>query len=86
MLHHNAIPVFVDIDPRTFCIDPAQIEGKISEKTKAIMPVHIHGMPADMDPILEIARRHNLKVIEDVAQAHGARYKGRLCGADEAIC
>lgn len=81
VLHHNAIPVFVDIDPKTYCIDPNLIEEKISERTKAIMPVHIHGMPADMDPILEIARKHNLKVIEDVAQAHGARYKGRKCGS-----
>jgi dTDP-4-amino-4,6-dideoxygalactose transaminase len=81
VLHHNAIPIFVDIDSRTFCIDPAQIESKISEKTRAIMPVHIHGMPADMDAILEIGRRHGLKVIEDVAQAHGSKYKGRLCGA-----
>ena len=81
VLHHNAIPVFVDIDPQTYCLDPNLIEAKISERTKAIMPVHIHGMPADMDPILEIAKRHNLKVIEDVAQAHGAKYKGRLCGS-----
>jgi perosamine synthetase len=81
VLHHNAIPVFVDIDPRTYCIDPALIEAAITERTKAIMPVHIHGMPADMDPILEIAREHGLAVIEDVAQAHGARYKGRLCGS-----
>jgi dTDP-4-amino-4,6-dideoxygalactose transaminase len=81
VLHHNAIPVFVDIVPMTFCMDPAQIENKLSEKTRAIMPVHIHGMPADMDAILEIARRQGLKVIEDVAQAHGSTYKGRLCGA-----
>ncbi|MBD3183767.1 DegT/DnrJ/EryC1/StrS family aminotransferase [Candidatus Poribacteria bacterium] len=81
VLHHNVIPVFVDIDPKTFCIDPALIEPAITERTKAVMPVHIHGMPADMDPILEIAKKHNLKVIEDVAQAHGARYKGKLCGA-----
>ena len=81
VLHHNAIPVFVDMDPRTYCIDPALIEAAITERTKAIVPVHIHGMPADMDPILAIARKHNLSVIEDVAQAHGARYKGRLCGA-----
>ena len=81
VLHHNAIPVFVDIDPKTYCIDPALIEAKISEKTKAILPVHIHGMPADMDPVLEIAKKYELKVIEDVAQAHGARYKGRLCGS-----
>lgn len=81
VLHHNAIPVFVDIDPKTYCIDPNLIEEKINENTKAIMPVHIHGLSADMDPILEIAKRHGLKVIEDVAQAHGARYKGRLCGS-----
>lgn len=81
VLHHNAIPVFVDIDPKTYCIDPALIEAKISVRTKAIMPVHIHGMPADMNPVLEIAKKHNLNVIEDVAQAHGARYKGRLCGS-----
>ncbi|MBL7223357.1 MAG: DegT/DnrJ/EryC1/StrS family aminotransferase [Candidatus Brocadiae bacterium] len=81
VLHHNAIPVFVDIDPRTHCIDPALIEAAITERTKALMPVHIHGMPADMDPILAIARTHGLGVIEDVAQAHGARYKGRVCGS-----
>lgn len=81
VLHHNAIPVFVDIDPRTYCIDPGLIEAAITERTKAIMPVHIHGMPADMDPVLRIARKHGLAVIEDVAQAHGARYKGRLCGS-----
>ncbi len=81
VLHHNAIPVFVDIDPTTYCIDPNLIEAKISDRTKAIMPVHIHGMPVDMDPLLEIARKHHLGVIEDVAQAHGARYKGRLCGS-----
>ncbi|KPK65572.1 MAG: hypothetical protein AMK73_02630 [Planctomycetes bacterium SM23_32] len=81
VLHHNAIPVFVDIDPRTYCIDPALIEAAVTDRTRAVMPVHIHGMPADMDPILEIAARHGLAVIEDVAQAHGARYKGRLCGS-----
>ncbi|MFC1805832.1 DegT/DnrJ/EryC1/StrS family aminotransferase [Planctomycetota bacterium] len=81
VLHHNAIPVFVDIDPRTYCIDPDLIEAAISDRTKAIMPVHIHGMPADMDPILAIARQHGLGVIEDVAQAHGARYRGLLCGS-----
>ena len=81
VLHHNAIPVFVDIDPGTYCIDPALIPAAVTERTKAIMPVHIHGMPAEMDPILEIARQRGLGVIEDVAQAHGARYKGRLCGS-----
>ena len=64
VLHHNAIPVFVDIHPKTYCIDPDLIEAKISERTKAIMPVHIHGMPADMDAVQNIAEKHNLKVIE----------------------
>lgn len=81
VLHHNAIPVFVDIEPQTYCIDTNLIEASITEKTKAIMPVHIHGMPAEMDHIIEIAKKHDLKVIEDVAQAHGARYKSRLCGS-----
>jgi len=81
VLHHNAIPVFVDIDPRTYCIDADLIEAVITEHTKAVMPVHIHGMPADMDRVLAVARRHGLGVIEDVAQAHGARYKGHLCGS-----
>lgn len=81
VLHHNAIPVFVDIEPITYCIDPSQIEAKITERTRAILPVHIHGMPADMDAILAIAKKHKLKVLEDVAQAHGARYKGTYCGA-----
>ena len=81
VLHHNAIPIFVDIDPKTFCIDPAQIEAKLSERTKAVIAVHIHGMPADMDGVLAIAEQHGLKVIEDAAQAHGSRYKGVPCGA-----
>ncbi|MYE91289.1 DegT/DnrJ/EryC1/StrS family aminotransferase [Candidatus Poribacteria bacterium] len=81
VLHHNAIPIFVDIDPKTYCIDPAQIEAKLSERTKAVIAVHIHGMPADMDGILAITKQHGLKVIEDAAQAHGSRYKGRRCGA-----
>jgi dTDP-4-amino-4,6-dideoxygalactose transaminase len=81
VLHQNAIPVFVDIELRTWTMDPAQIEACINSRTRAVMPVHIHGMPADMDPILDVARKHGLAVIEDVAQAHGARYKGRLCGA-----
>jgi dTDP-4-amino-4,6-dideoxygalactose transaminase len=81
VLHHNAIPVFVDVEPDTYCIDPTLIEARITDHTRAVMPVHIHGMPATMDPILDIARRHGLAVIEDCAQAHGARYQGRLCGA-----
>lgn len=71
--------VFVDIDD-SYCIDPALIEKATTKRTKAILPVHLYGLPADMDPILEIARRRNLKVIEDAAQAHGATYKGRKVG------
>ncbi len=77
----GAIPVFADIDPDTFNIDPALIEAAITERTAAISVVHIGGSPADMDPIMEIARRHGLKVVEDCAQAHGAIYRGRKVGA-----
>jgi dTDP-4-amino-4,6-dideoxygalactose transaminase len=80
VLQHNAVPVFVDIDPRTFNIDPAKIEERITPRTKAIIPVHIHGVPADMDPILAIARKHSLLVVEDAAQAHGSTYKGKKVG------
>ncbi len=80
VLHQNAIPVFVDIDPKTYCMDPAKLEAAITPRTKAIIPVHIQGLPADMDPILEIAKKHKLFVIEDACQAHGAEYKGRKVG------
>jgi dTDP-4-amino-4,6-dideoxygalactose transaminase len=76
----GAVPVFVDIDETTYTIDPARIEERITAKTKAIVPVHLYGQCADMDPILEIAARHNLVVVEDCAQATGARYKGRMAG------
>jgi dTDP-4-amino-4,6-dideoxygalactose transaminase len=77
----SATPVPVEPDIRTYNIDPEQIEVAITPRTKAIMPVHLYGQPADMDPINEIAKRHDLRVIEDAAQAHGARYKGRRTGS-----
>lgn len=76
----GAIPVPVEPDERTYNIDPSKIEAAISPRTKVILPVHLYGQPADLDPILEIARKHNLLVLEDAAQAHGARYKGRRIG------
>jgi dTDP-4-amino-4,6-dideoxygalactose transaminase len=76
----GARPVLVDIDPRSFTLNPAAIEAAITPRTKAIMPVHLYGQPADMDPIMDVARRHGLIVIEDAAQAHGAKYKGRPVG------
>ena len=77
----GARPVFVDIDPVSFTMDVTQIESKITPRTKAIVPVHLYGHPADMDPIIEIAARHGLTVIEDACQAHGAIYKNRPVGA-----
>ncbi|MDX1520146.1 MAG: DegT/DnrJ/EryC1/StrS family aminotransferase [Anaerolineae bacterium] len=77
----GATPVLVDIDPETYGVDPALIEAAITRQTKAIIPVHLYGHPADMDPILDIAMRHGLIVIEDASQAHGARYKGQRVGS-----
>ena len=76
----GARPVFVDVDPRTLTMDPTALEAAITPRTRAVIPVHLYGRPADMDPIVAIARRHGLVVIEDAAQAHGADYKGRRVG------
>ena len=77
----GARPVFAEPDIKTFNIDPSKIEEAITEKTKAIMPVHLYGQPCDMDPIMEIAKKHNLFIVEDCAQAHGATYKGEIIGS-----
>jgi len=77
----GATPVLVDVDPQTYTIDVSLLEGAITERTRAIIPVHLYGHPADMDPILEIAQQHGLVVIEDACQAHGAKYKGKRVGS-----
>jgi dTDP-4-amino-4,6-dideoxygalactose transaminase len=76
----GATPVFVDIDPLTYTLDPGRLEAAITVRTRALIPVHLYGHPAEMDPILEVARRHGLTVIEDAAQAHGSGYRGRPAG------
>jgi perosamine synthetase len=74
IVERGFVPVLVDCDPRTWCMDVSQIEDRITNRTRAIMPVHIYGHPVDMDPVLELAKKHNLVVIEDAAEAHGAEY------------
>ncbi len=81
VLYVDAKPIFVDINPETYNINPEKIEEAITDKTKAIMPVHLYGQPADMGPICKIAKDHDLKIIEDAAQAHGAIYNGRKVGS-----
>ncbi len=81
VIESGARPVLVDADPETWTMDVASIEKRITKNTKAIMPVHIYGHPADMDPIMKLAKKYNLYVIEDAAEAHGALYKGRPCGS-----
>jgi dTDP-4-amino-4,6-dideoxygalactose transaminase len=76
----GATPIYVDIDPATYTMDPAQVEKRITRRTKALLPVHLYGQPADLAPLLEIGRRHGVPVIEDTAQAHGAAYQGRKAG------
>jgi perosamine synthetase len=80
VLHQGAVPVFCDIDPLTHTIDPRRIEPLVGPSSRAIVPVHAHGLPADMDEIRAIARRNGLAVVEDAAQAHGACYRGRMAG------
>ena len=80
ILYQNAIPVFADLDPHTYNLDPKSVEEKITDRTKAIEVVHLAGNPADMDAIMEIAKKHNIKVIEDCAQSYMCNYKGRLAG------
>lgn len=80
ILYQNAIPIFADLDPYSFNMDPKSIEAKITDKTKAIVVVHLAGNAADMDPIMELAKKHNIKVIEDCAQSYNCYYKGRLAG------
>src|SRR6478736_74815 len=81
----GAKPVYVDVDDATFNLNPALVEKAITPKTKAIMPVHLYGHPADLDPLLAIAKKHNLPLVEDAAQAHGAKYKGKVVGTFGAV-
>src|SRR5581483_226114 len=76
----GARPVYVDIDDQTFGMDPRKVEKAITPRTKAIMPVHLYGHPFDIDPMLEICRKHKLPLVEDAAQAHGAKYRGKTVG------
>lgn len=81
VLYNNMVPVFADVDPSFYTLDPGEIERRITPRTRAIMPVHIGGMPCDMDPILAIARAHNLRIVEDSAETMFARYRGRAVGS-----
>jgi len=83
--HTGATPVFADIDPVTYTLDPERVESAVTPRTKAIVPVHLYGHPADMAPLGEIAERHGLRIVEDAAQAHGAAYRGVPCGSIGAL-
>jgi dTDP-4-amino-4,6-dideoxygalactose transaminase len=80
VLHHGGIPVFVDIEPKTLGVDPRLVERAITPRTRALMPVHIHGTPCDIDSLVSIAKKHNLTLIEDAAQAHGSTHQGKKVG------
>ena len=80
ILHNNAIPIFADIDEKTYTLDPKSVKDNITETTKAIIPVHLAGITANMDPLIKIAKENNLSIIEDACQAHGAKYKGKKVG------
>ncbi len=80
VMHQGAVPVFVDVEPLTFGMDPALLEAAVTPRTKAVVPVHLHGVPCQLQPIADFAARHGLLLIEDAAQAHGARYRGRTVG------
>ena len=80
ILQVGARPVFVDVREDDFCLDPELVEAALTPKTRAIVPVHLYGLMADMDPIVDVAERHGLHVIEDAAQAHGASYRGKRAG------
>ncbi|MCR4297120.1 MAG: DegT/DnrJ/EryC1/StrS family aminotransferase [Elusimicrobia bacterium] len=81
VLHNRMVPVFADVDPRTYTLDPAKLEAAVTPKTRAVIPVHLLGLPADMDPIAAIARKRGLSIIEDSAETMFARYKGRKVGS-----
>lgn len=81
VIHAGATPVIVDVDPVSWCISPAAIEKAITKKTKAIIPVHVYGQPCDMDALMAIAKKHDLRIVEDCAEAHGAKYKGKTVGS-----
>src|SRR5262249_5744359 len=81
VFYNNLKPVFVDVDPQYFTIEPSKIEAKITPRTRAVMPVHIGGLPCDMDPILELACRHDLRIVEDSAEAMFSCYRGRPVGS-----
>jgi len=81
IMRRGCVPVLVDSDPVTWNMDISQIESRITPRTRAIMVVHIYGLPVDMDPVVELARKRGLKIVEDAAQMHGQKYKGRLCGS-----